>query len=88
MSFMMQRSSDPSSLIIMLETKGNVETLCRTLGSNKDWFDHNVIVAFGGDFSYSSLHRELKRRCTTKLISEFRTAGLYQNSAAWLQHGK
>ncbi|CAJ0765677.1 12944_t:CDS:2, partial [Entrophospora sp. SA101] len=80
----------------MLETKGNVETLCRTLGSNKDWFDHNVIVAFGGDFSYSSLHRELKRRCTTKLISEFRTAeppvklicppGLYQNSAAWLQH--
>ena len=60
--------------------------LCRRiLGKPKDWFHPDVVVAFGaGRFSSSSrghasgpikqLHRQLRRRCTTRLVSEFRTS--------------
>ena len=60
--------------------------LCRRIiGKIKDWFHADVMVAFGGGrFSSSSrghatgpikqLFHQLKRRCITKYVSEFRTS--------------
>ena len=60
--------------------------LCRRIiGKIKDWFHADVVVAFGGGrFSSSSrghasgpikqLFHQLKRRCITKYVSEFRTS--------------
>ena len=59
--------------------------LCRRiLGKSRDWFHHDVVVAFGGGrFSSSSRghasgpikqpHRQ-SRRCITRLVNEFRTS--------------
>jgi hypothetical protein len=55
------------------------------IGKPKDWHYPDVVVAYGsGGFSSSSpgyasgpkkqLYRELKRRCTTRLVNEFKTS--------------